>query len=290
MLRIAFFSDETDAKGKCLQSVGDATPKACNGVEHHVIAPLNSRVEGLLAALACGRAGGRCKGTWRRWTLGDAALPALTAADKAQPSARVLFVDNLDSFSLNIVNAFAALDAEVVVVSGRGAVCASAEQVLDGVRPTHILLGPGPGRPEASSLTMAFARMSLDDMLKGLPVLGICLGHQALGVASGWELAPSPLGAVHGVPEDIRHDGQQLFTALPPLAKMVRYNSLVLRLPAGFDQADGGGLKVAAWDSTGQLIMGLRHSRLPVCGVQFHPESAGSCGGNEIFKAFLTMK
>ncbi|CAK0811345.1 unnamed protein product [Prorocentrum cordatum] len=102
------------------------------------------------------------------------------------------------------------------------------KEALAAVRPTHVVLGPGPGRPDASALTAELASEALSGRLTA-PLLGVCLGHQALGLARGWELAPSPLGAVHGVPEEIFHDGLQLFAGLPSPATMVRYNSLVLR-------------------------------------------------------------
>ena len=183
---------------------------------------------------------------------------------------RVLFVDNLDSFSWNIVHAFATLGAEVVIVPGRLNLSECAT-LIKSIRPTHIVLGPGPGRPEQSTLTMSFATAALKGNTP--PLLGICLGHQAIGLAAGWELAPSEFGAVHGVPSSILHDGEYQV--------MTRYHSLALT-PTN-DQ-----LTIHSTDaSSNRLVMSLSHPEFPVSGVQYHPESAGSVGGLAIFTEFL---
>jgi len=291
--------DEAKSKAERLLKAafggGAADAGSCGDLAQHPVEPVDARVEGLLAALAEARGsreqgvGGGCR-AWRRWSRGDAPLPPTSPGASRQRAWRVLFVDNLDSFSLNIVNACAVLGAEVVIVDGR-ANAPSAEEVLVKVRPTHVLLGPGPGRPDVSPLTMSLARRALDGAL-AIPLLGICLGHQALGLACGWEVVPSPLGAVHGVPESVHHDRRQLFADLASPACMVRYNSLVVQPPPGHaaTPADGSSaLQVAAWDETRTLVMAVRHPTLPVCGVQFHPESAGSRGGMQIFKAFLGL-
>ncbi|CAJ1413006.1 unnamed protein product [Effrenium voratum] len=238
----------------------------------------NARVEALLRAFqeaqarrAARAAGAGEHGGWALW-------PSLPAARK-----RVLFVDNLDSFSLNVANAFAELGAEVVVVPGRGPTSPTAE-VLREVSPSHIVLGPGPGRPEMSPLSMALARWALG--APAPPLLGICLGHQALGVAQGWQLLPSPLGPVHGVTEEIWHDQTGLFAQLRNPARMMRYNSLVLK------PEPCPGLQVCAWDASRTLPMALGGSggsngSGKVFGVQFHPESAGSYQGHQLLKAFL---
>ena len=183
---------------------------------------------------------------------------------------RVLFVDNLDSFSWNIVHAFATMDAEVVIVPGRLDIC-DVTTLLQSVKPTHIVLGPGPGRPEHSTLTMAFADAALAGTTP--PLLGICLGHQAIGLAAGWTLGPSEYGAVHGVPDGIlRGDQHQLMT---------RYHSLALT-------PTNDCLIVTSTDAaTNRVVMSLTHPNLPVFGVQYHPESAGSVNGLQVFADFL---
>jgi len=195
--------------------------------------------------------------------------PGLTLT--APSCARVLFVDNLDSFSWNIVHAFASLDAEVIIVPGRRD-SAGVESLLAALKPTHIVLGPGPGRPEQSALTMAFAAAALTGQTP--PLFGICLGHQAIGLAAGWHLGSADHGAVHGVPEAI-------ISATGPLI-MTRYHSLALH-PTNTT------LEVTATDAaTDSLVMGLAHPSLPIEGVQFHPESAGSVEGMTILSDFLS--
>ncbi|CAE8735160.1 unnamed protein product [Polarella glacialis] len=275
LLQVAFGKTGSEPPG-----VIDENP-CSEGLHHHEIKALDRRSEGLLAALANeGVAPALVLGFWRVWSQGDDPLPLPSPGAK-----RILLVENLDSFSLNIANAYCKLGAEVVIVSGRGPASPSADQALLGVQPSHLLFGPGPGRPEASLLTMELARRALAGSLR-LPVLGICLGHQALGLACGWQLVPSPLGAVHGVPVDIQHDGAGLFTGLPLPAQMTRYNSLVLQPPA-CSLEQGCEMKVTAWDETRTLVMAIQHARLPIFGVQFHPESAGSQSGHDLMQCFL---
>jgi anthranilate synthase/aminodeoxychorismate synthase-like glutamine amidotransferase len=185
---------------------------------------------------------------------------------------RVLFVDNLDSFSWNIVHAFAEIGAEVVIVPGRIEVC-GARTLLNSLNPTHIVLGPGPGRPEQSRLTMEFASAAL--IGETPPLLGICLGHQAIGLAAGWRLGPAEYGAVHGVPDGILTDTEHQV--------MTRYHSLALT-------PTNDHLVVTSTDATTErLVMALSHPNLPVFGVQYHPESAGSVNGLTIFSDFLAQ-
>jgi len=235
------------------------------------------RLEGLLKAFAAQRAEGTAAhGSWCLWSSKQLS----TASTQ-----RVVFVDNLDSFSLNVANALAKLGAEVLVVPGRGPTSPDLHKVLRTAQPSHIVLGPGPGRPEMSPLTMAFARLALRGRLP-MPLLGLCLGHQSLGVAEGWKLSPSPLGPAHGVAEEIWHHQSGLFTHLESPARMMRYNSLVLEPPKAGSFSN---LKVCAWDVTRRLPMALECSHFQVYGVQFHPESAGSYQGNELLKAFLDI-
>jgi anthranilate/para-aminobenzoate synthase component II len=115
-----------------------------------------------------------------------------------------------------------------------------------------------------------------------IPLLGWCLGHQAIGLAAGWNLIESPLGAVHGVPSKITHDGSGLFQNTSEEIVMMRYNSLVL-------EATNEGLEANSWDESGSLIMGISHPTLPIEGVQFHPESVGSPDGLDLLTTFLNI-
>jgi anthranilate synthase/aminodeoxychorismate synthase-like glutamine amidotransferase len=217
----------------------------------------------------------------RVWSRGDEPL-------RPPDGKRLLFLDCLDSFSWNIVHAVAGTGCEVLVHHSRDRRACMAEELLQMTQPTHLLLGPGPGRPDNSPLGVRLAEMALAGALltaAGVPqpLLGICLGHQAIGLAAGWDLVQSPLGAVHGVPEQIKHDQQGLFTKLPTPLPMMRYHSLVLQ-PSSDD------LKVVASDAaTESLVMALRHPSLPVYGVQFHPESCGSRDGIQILHNFLEI-
>tara|TARA_B100001559_G_scaffold91888_1_gene76952 strand:+ start:1661 stop:3613 length:1953 start_codon:yes stop_codon:yes gene_type:complete len=172
----------------------------------------------------------------------------------------IAFIDNLDSFSHNIIHAFQTLGCNVERFDGRG-------EIVD-FNHDAVVIGPGPGRPEISPLSMHAA--SLD-----LPVLGICLGHQAIGLARGMELVESPLGPVHGVPSTIIADGNGLLTKGKHV--MTRYNSLVLR--------GNGEISVTANDETGTLPMEVRDG--DTYGLQFHPESIGSDGGMDVLSEFL---
>ena len=116
-----------------------------------------------------------------------------------------------------------------------------------------------------------------------MPVLGVCLGHQALALADGRQVNPSPFGPIHGVPVDIEHDGSGVFTSQGSQLKMTRYNSLVA-------VEDGEHtLIVNAVEADSGLIMGLRHPTLNIHGVQFHPESIGSEDGKTLLENFLAL-
>lgn len=188
------------------------------------------------------------------------------------PPGDVLVVDNYDSFTHNAVHALAARGARVVVVRNDAvAVEAILERGYAG-----IVLSPGPGRPEHAGIGL--------DLVRALPptthLLGICLGHQILGVALGGRIAHArrPL---HGTPTPIHHDGAGLFEGLPSPFDAARYHSLVL----DGDQP-GRDLEVSATSAEGD-VMAVRHRHRPWEGVQFHPESYLSPDGGRIFGAFL---
>ena len=215
--------------------------------------------------------------------------PGLQEQIELETDAHVLLVDNLDSFTNNIAESLHRLGAKVTIVEGRPAgKIDTANQVdtwLKNYQPTHIVIGPGPSRPEVSPISMEIAYRALQNKLQisgtPIPLLGWCLGHQAIGLAAGWNLLESPLGAVHGVPSTITHDGSGLFQNTSKDVVMMRYNSLVL-------EATNEEIKANSWDESGSLIMGLSHPYLPIDGVQFHPESVGSPDGLALLKTFLT--
>jgi anthranilate synthase len=201
----------------------------------------------------------------------------------------VLFVDNLDSFSFNIANAVAQLGHNVTVMQGRWVDThhlIQQEALLERLRalnPTHIILGPGPGTPSDCPLTLQLAEMALNAQLS-CPVLGICLGHQALAQADGRRVIPSPHGPVHGVPTNIVHDNTGLFEHRSHTSMLLtRYNSLVVS-----DSGEHHLIQNAEEENTG-LNMGLRHPTLPIHGLQIHPESVGSPDGLALIEAFLRI-
>ena len=190
---------------------------------------------------------------------------------------RILFVDNMDSFSWNIMHAFCELKAEVFHCHGRLEDASSLDEILDTCKPTHIVIGPGPDKPTISPISMEIARRALVGF--EYPLLGICLGHQAIGMAAGLRLSRCPTGAIHGRACKINHDGDGIFRSFSSPLSMARYNSLTLE--------DGASpLIVSARDDDGN-IMAIRHPSLQIVGVQFHPESCASEMGGELISSFI---
>jgi anthranilate synthase component 2 len=184
----------------------------------------------------------------------------------------VIVLDNYDSFTYNLVQYLAELGESVEVV--RNDALSIAE--LEARRPRALVVSPGPGRPERAGISTA-AMLAL---APSTPTLGVCLGHQCLGAAFGARVvrAPTPM---HGKVSAIHHDGTGLFAGLPDPFEATRYHSLMVEeasLPPE--------LEVTARTEDG-LIMGLRHRRWPVYGVQFHPESIATPHGRKILANFL---
>ena len=188
------------------------------------------------------------------------------------PRGDVLVVDNYDSFTHNAVHALAVQGARVVVVRNDEV---TVEAVLAADYP-GIVLSPGPGRPDRAGITLALIRA----LPASTALLGICLGHQALGAALGGRVvaARRPL---HGTPTPIHHGGMGLLQGLPSPFPAARYHSLVLDR-----EAPGENLEVTATSEEGD-VMAVRHRRRPWEGVQFHPESYLTPVGAHIFAAFV---
>jgi len=188
---------------------------------------------------------------------------------------RVLVIDNYDSFTYNLVQALAILGADVTVrrndaITGREAV---------ELRPTHLVVSPGPGTPAAAGRTIEIIR----SMIETTPILGVCLGHQALAVVLGAKIAPA-LQLIHGKSSAVYHDGRTLYEGLPTPLTAGRYHSLAVSeasLPAD--------LTVSSYTVDGE-IMGVRHRFLPVEGVQFHPESVLTPDGDRLLRNFLDFE
>ena len=188
---------------------------------------------------------------------------------------KTLIVDNYDSFTWNLYQLIGTLGGEPIVVRND-------EITLDEVKklaPSHIVLSPGPGHP-ADRERIGICHDILATM--DVPILGVCLGHQAIVCAEGGRVirAPSP---VHGKTSPIDHDGQGLFLDLPNHIEVMRYHSLVAdpdTLPSS--------LRVTARTRDG-LIMAIAHERRPIFGVQFHPESIGTPHGPAMVRRFLAL-
>lgn len=207
----------------------------------------------------------------------DGAFTARPAVRRLEPQRatgpRVLVVDAYDSFTFNLVQQLLELGAVVEVVAG-DAVTVPEVLARD---PTHIILSPGPGRPEDAGIAMALAR---DGVADEIPLLGVCLGHQALCVAFGGTVAPAPR-IVHGKVSRIDHDGTGLFAGLPRGFAATRYHSL-----ATLPQTVRPPLRAIAFAEDGTL-MAVAHVRRPAFGVQFHPESILTEHGHALMQRFL---
>ncbi|MGQ9496326.1 MAG: anthranilate synthase component II [Thermoanaerobaculaceae bacterium] len=185
----------------------------------------------------------------------------------------ILMVDNYDSFTYNLVQYLWELVGEREVKVVRNDALSVAEMLA--LKPEVIVISPGPGRPETAGVCVELLQKAAS-----VPVLGVCLGHQALGVAYGARVvrAPQP---VHGKTSAIYHQGAGIFRSLPNPFVATRYHSLVVdreSLPPH--------LEVTAWTEDG-LIMGLRHRERPHMGVQFHPESYLTQEGKAMLRNFL---
>src|SRR5580704_6403587 len=183
-------------------------------------------------------------------------------------------IDNYDSFTYNLVHYLNELGAETEVVRN--------DQISVGdalaLRPEAVLLSPGPCTPNEAGICLALLAAAPDD----LPILGVCLGHQAIGQVFGGDVVRAKT-LMHGKTSQIRHEGKGLFAGLPEGFTATRYHSLSVArdsLPTA--------LEITAWADDGE-IMGLQHRTRPVFGVQFHPESIATQGGHDLLGNFLDL-
>jgi anthranilate synthase component 2 len=188
----------------------------------------------------------------------------------------VLVLDNYDSFTYNLVQYLGELGAEVRVVRN------DAEGVDDiaASKPACIVISPGPGRPEDAGVTMDVIRR----LGRETPILGVCLGHQAIGAAFGGSVVRAPV-PMHGKTSTIEHNGRGVFSGLTAPFPASRYHSLVVA-----DEGLPDVLEVTARTQGDRIIMGLRHRAWPVHGVQFHPESILTGEGRHLLRNFLDRR
>src|SRR5678815_1953597 len=187
----------------------------------------------------------------------------------------VFVLDNYDSFTYNLVQYLGELGATIVVRRND-------EMTIDqlrGLAHDRVVISPGPGRPEQAGVSL--------DVIKEfgprMPLLGVCLGHQAIGLAFGGEVirAPAP---IHGKTSTVEHNGKGVFAGLTSSFQAGRYHSLIVN-----EQGLPAELEVTARTKDDGLVMGLRHRTLPIHGVQFHPESVLTNEGRRILRNFLEM-
>ena len=186
--------------------------------------------------------------------------------------ARVLVIDNYDSFVYNLVQYLGELGADPQV-HRHDAVTVDEVEALE---PDAVLISPGPGRPENAGVSTAVIRWAAGRV----PVLGVCLGHQAIGAAWGGKVVRAP-EVMHGKTSRIHHEGTGVFAGLPDPLEATRYHSLIVDRESVPDE-----MEITATSEDG-LVMGLRHRNLDVEGVQFHPESILTASGHDLLANFL---
>ena len=184
----------------------------------------------------------------------------------------LLLIDNYDSFTYNLFQYFSELGEAVVVVRNDKTTLGEIEQI----RPQRIVISPGPSTP----LQAGISNRVIQNFGPGLPILGVCLGHQCIGYSYGATIGQAKK-IMHGKSSAIYHNSQGVLAGLPNPFSAIRYHSLVV-LPDGIPDC----LEVTAWTDDG-TIMGLRHRQYPVEGVQFHPESFMTEVGKDILRNFL---
>ena len=187
----------------------------------------------------------------------------------------LLVIDNYDSFTYNLVQYLGELGADMKIFRNDEI---SVDQIEHDLKPERILISPGPGTPDTAGITLGL----LDRFADKLPILGVCLGHQAIGQHFGGRVvrAPEP---VHGKPVEVAHDHKGIFEGVPDNFEAGRYHSLIVERESLPDS-----LEISATSPDG-LIMAMRHRTLKIEGVQFHPESILTEHGKQMLQNFLDM-
>ena len=187
----------------------------------------------------------------------------------------LLVIDNYDSFTYNLVQYLGELGAEMKIFRNDEI---TVDEIESDLKPEKILISPGPGTPDAAGISLEV----LDRFAENIPILGVCLGHQAIGQHFGGKVvrAPEP---VHGKPVEVRHDGKTIFDGIDGSFNAGRYHSLVVER-ASLPEC----LEISA-ESPDGLIMAMRHKQLKVEGVQFHPESILTEHGKRMLRNFLSL-
>ena len=188
----------------------------------------------------------------------------------------LLIIDNYDSFTYNLVQYLGELGSEMTIVRNDEV---TVDDIESDLRPEKILISPGPGTPDDAGITLE----AIDRFAGKVPILGVCLGHQAIGQHFGGSVvrAPEP---VHGKPVEVKHDGRTIFDGIPQGFNAGRYHSLVVEKRSVPDC-----LEISA-ESPDGLVMAMRHKSAKIEGVQFHPESILTDHGKRLLQNFLSIE
>jgi len=187
---------------------------------------------------------------------------------------KILVIDNYDSFTYNLVQLLGKKVGSIIVKRND-------EISLDEINKLHpdkILISPGPGRPEDSKVSLD----CINEFGKKIPILGVCLGHQAIGISFGGKVIKAPV-LMHGKTSAINHDNKTIFEALPQKFNATRYHSLIIERKSLPDN-----LEISAYTDD-EVIMGLRHKKYPIEGIQFHPESILTEEGKNIINNWIRL-
>ena len=192
----------------------------------------------------------------------------------------IFVLDNYDSFTYNLVQYLGELGAEVEVRRNDQVTVAEVEQM----RPERILISPGPCTPREAGISIELIRR----MAGRAPILGVCLGHQAIGEAFGGSVVRART-LMHGKTSEVAHDGRTIFQGLPSPMTATRYHSLIVAEEGLPSELEVSAFTEQPGKSNSRVIMGLRHRKHPVEGVQFHPESVLTTSGKQLIRNFLGL-
>jgi anthranilate synthase/aminodeoxychorismate synthase-like glutamine amidotransferase len=187
---------------------------------------------------------------------------------------KILVIDNYDSFTFNLVQLLGIFTKDITVVRNDR----SSLEALADMKPDKVVISPGPGKPEDSKISLEVIK----HLGKTTPVLGVCLGHQGIGISFGSRITYAP-SLMHGKISKINHDGKEIYKNIPQKFDAARYHSLVIDRDSLSDQ-----LQITAETDDG-VIMGIRHKECPIEGIQFHPESILTSQGKYIIKNWMAL-
>lgn len=187
---------------------------------------------------------------------------------------KILVIDNYDSFTFNLVQLIGSFTNDIIVKrNDKTTVSEIRKMDVD-----KIVISPGPGKPEDSKISLDVIK----DLGKEIPILGVCLGHQAIGIAFGGEVT-NALTLMHGKTSTIIHDNQKIYKDIPQNFEAGRYHSLVIKNNSLSDEI------IITSHTSDNVIMGIRHKEYPIEGIQFHPESVLTPQGNNLIKNWLEL-